>query len=36
MNLDNIVTIIPFSADLKEEIKILNLEWLKTEFMLLQ
>ena len=32
MNLANIVTIIPFSPDLKEEIKTLNLEWLKKYF----
>lgn len=32
MNLDNIVTIIPFSPNLKEEIKILNIEWLKKYF----
>jgi ribosomal protein S18 acetylase RimI-like enzyme len=32
MNLDNIVVIIPFSPDLKEEIKTLNLEWLKKYF----
>lgn len=32
MNLDNTVTIIPFSPALKEEIKILNLEWLKKYF----
>lgn len=28
MNLDNIVTIIPYSSDLKKPIKTLNLEWL--------
>ncbi|MDD5150499.1 MAG: GNAT family N-acetyltransferase [Flavobacterium sp.] len=32
MNLDNKITIIPFSPSLKEEIKILNLEWLKKHF----
>jgi len=32
MNLDNTVIIIPFAAELKEEIKILNLEWLKKYF----
>jgi N-acetylglutamate synthase-like GNAT family acetyltransferase len=32
MNIDNSVLIIPFSADLKEEIKTLNLEWLKKYF----
>lgn len=32
MNLDNAVIIIPFSAELKDEIKILNLEWLKKYF----
>ena len=32
MNLDNTVLIIPFSSDLKEEIKSLNLEWLKKYF----
>ena len=32
MNLDNTVTIIPFSIDLKDEIKNLNLEWLKKYF----
>lgn len=32
MNLDNTVFIIPFSPELKEEIKILNLEWLKKYF----
>jgi len=32
MNLDNTVIIIPFSPELKEEIKILNLEWLKKYF----
>ncbi|MGO4819627.1 GNAT family N-acetyltransferase [Flavobacterium sp. W22_SRS_FP1] len=32
MNPDNIVSIIPFSADLKEPIKILNIEWLKKYF----
>jgi N-acetylglutamate synthase-like GNAT family acetyltransferase len=32
MNLDNAVFIIPFSPELKEEIKILNLEWLKKYF----
>lgn len=32
MDLDNAVIIIPFSPDLKEEIKILNLEWLKKYF----
>lgn len=32
MDLDNKVIIIPFSPDLKEEIKILNLEWLKKYF----
>jgi predicted GNAT family N-acyltransferase len=32
MNLDNIVTIIPFSPNLKKEIKILNLEWLEKFF----
>lgn len=32
MDLDNTVTIIPFSTDLKEEIKTLNLEWLKKYF----
>ena len=32
MNIDNSVQIIPFSADLKTEIKTLNLEWLKKHF----
>ncbi|WP_291104415.1 MULTISPECIES: GNAT family N-acetyltransferase [unclassified Flavobacterium] len=32
MDLDNAVIIIPFSPALKEEIKILNLEWLKKYF----
>lgn len=32
MNLDNMVVIIPFSPDLKDEIKTLNLEWLKKHF----
>lgn len=32
MNLDNNVTIIPFSNDLKEDVKNLNLEWLKKYF----
>lgn len=32
MNLDNIVTIITYNADLKEPIKTLNLEWLKKYF----
>lgn len=32
MNLDNRVTIIPFSADLKDAIKVLNLEWLQKYF----
>lgn len=32
MNLDNTVTIIPYSPELKEEIKILNLEWLEKYF----
>lgn len=32
MNIDNSVQIIPFSPDLKEEIKILNVEWLKKYF----
>jgi N-acetylglutamate synthase-like GNAT family acetyltransferase len=32
MNIDNTVIIIPFSPDLKEEIKTLNLEWLKKYF----
>jgi len=32
MDLDNKVIIVPFSPDLKEEIKILNLEWLKKYF----
>lgn len=32
MNLDNAVFIVPFSPELKEEIKILNLEWLKKYF----
>jgi ribosomal protein S18 acetylase RimI-like enzyme len=32
MNLDNKVMIIPFSPELKDEIKILNLEWLKKYF----
>jgi N-acetylglutamate synthase-like GNAT family acetyltransferase len=32
MNIDNSVIIIPFSPELKEEIKILNLEWLKKYF----
>lgn len=32
MNPDNIVSIIPFSADLKEPIKTLNIEWLKKYF----
>lgn len=32
MNLDNMVVIIPFSPDLKDEIKTLNLEWLEKHF----
>jgi ribosomal protein S18 acetylase RimI-like enzyme len=32
MNLENTVEIIPFSTDLKEHIKTLNLEWLKKYF----
>ncbi len=32
MNVENEVLIIPFRSDLKEEIKILNLEWLKKYF----
>lgn len=32
MNIDNIVTIIPYCEDLKEPIKTLNLEWLKKYF----
>ena len=32
MNIDNSVRIIPFSPDLKTEIKILNLEWLQKYF----
>jgi ribosomal protein S18 acetylase RimI-like enzyme len=32
MNIDNSVVIIPFSNNLKEEIKTLNLEWLKKYF----
>lgn len=32
MNPDNIVSIIPFSADLKDPIKTLNIEWLKKYF----
>jgi GNAT superfamily N-acetyltransferase len=32
MNLDNRVVIIPFSPDLKDEIKTLNMEWLKKYF----
>lgn len=32
MKLENIVTIIPFSPDLKEPIKTLNIEWLKKYF----
>jgi N-acetylglutamate synthase-like GNAT family acetyltransferase len=32
MNIDNSVIIIPFSPELKDEIKILNLEWLKKYF----
>ena len=32
MNLDNNVLIIPFSPDLKKEIKTLNVEWLKKHF----
>lgn len=32
MNLDNRVTIIPFSPDLKDAIKVLNLEWLQKYF----
>lgn len=32
MNIDTIVTIIPYSSELKQEIKILNLEWLKKYF----
>ena len=32
MNIDNSVRIIPFSSDLKNEIKTLNLEWLKKYF----
>ena len=32
MNIDNSVRIIPFSSDFKNEIKTLNLEWLKKYF----
>jgi N-acetylglutamate synthase-like GNAT family acetyltransferase len=32
MNIDNTIIIIPFSKHLKEEIKTLNLEWLKKYF----
>ena len=32
MNIDNLVSIIPYSNDLKEEIKTLNVEWLKKYF----
>jgi N-acetylglutamate synthase-like GNAT family acetyltransferase len=32
MNLENIVTLIPFSTDLAEPIKTLNVEWLKKYF----
>ena len=32
MNIDNSVLIIPFSPDLKDEIKALNVEWLKKYF----
>jgi N-acetylglutamate synthase-like GNAT family acetyltransferase len=32
MNTQNIVEIIPFSSDLKEHIKILNIEWLQKYF----
>jgi ribosomal protein S18 acetylase RimI-like enzyme len=32
MNIDHFVRIIPFSPDLKEEIKTLNIEWLKKYF----
>ncbi|MFV8369810.1 GNAT family N-acetyltransferase [Flavobacterium sp. LB2R40] len=32
MNVDNTVEIIPFTIDLKESIKILNLEWLRKYF----
>ena len=32
MNLDNAIFIIPFSPEFKDEIKILNLEWLKKYF----
>jgi N-acetylglutamate synthase-like GNAT family acetyltransferase len=32
MNLDNTVIIVPFSPDLKDEIKTLNLEWLQKYF----
>lgn len=32
MDIDNTVFIIPFSSDLKEEIKTLNLEWLQKYF----
>ncbi|WP_395050018.1 GNAT family N-acetyltransferase [Flavobacterium sp.] len=32
MDIDNTVIIIPFSPDLKEEIKTLNFEWLKKHF----
>lgn len=32
MDIDNTVIIIPFSPDLKEEIKTLNLEWLQKHF----
>jgi ribosomal protein S18 acetylase RimI-like enzyme len=32
MNLENIVTIIPFSPDLADPIKTLNIEWLKKYF----
>ncbi|EIA07550.1 GNAT family N-acetyltransferase [Flavobacterium frigoris] len=32
MNIDNTVTIIPFSSDLTEPIKTLNIEWLKKYF----
>jgi uncharacterized protein (DUF1697 family) len=32
MNIDNTVLIIPFSTELKEDIKTLNLEWLQKYF----
>ena len=32
MDIDNLAIIIPFSPDLKDDIKVLNLEWLKKYF----